>query len=563
MKKSPRRRASEIHTSRRPRSWWLWVAAPAGLILALGAYSPSLDGPFVLDDQYLPYGVPDVAQSGFLKWISGTRPLLMASYWLNYQWSGDAPYSYHLSNVLLHFLGSAVCATIAVRLMGFAGVNGPLRTVLGLFAGGLFLLHPLQTESVAYVAGRSEALSVLFYYSAFAVFLYRQTDNITWPRAVAVVGLFGLATVSKEHTLTFPFLLLMTDWWWGRGGIRKNALLYGPLAAAGVAGAVYVGRIVASAETVGFELAGLSPKTYFFTQCRVLWMYVRLFLLPFGQNVDPDIALSPGLLDHSAWAGLLALLALITVAWVFRKRWPLAAFGVLVFLLLIAPTSSVVPIRDVMAERRLYLPFLGLALISLEALRRLKVSAAIGTAVAVLTLCGTLTYQRSEVWASPLALWQDTATKSPRKVRPRFQLAFAYYEQGQCPQAAENFERAAQLGPPDVPLLVDWALALDCAGRPEDAIVRLKQAGLIEDTAHIHAQIGMIYGKQGRMPEALEALAEAEKLDPRFEMTYVYRGNVFEVMGDRAAAGREYKRALEVNPGNSVALQALGRLGAQ
>src|SRR6185369_2391505 len=152
------------------------------------------------------------------------------------------------------------------------------------------------------------------------------------------------AISTKEHTLTLGALLLLTDYYWGLGGIRKNGLLYGMLTAAGAVGAFLVWRELKYASTAGFNVVGFTPASYFFTQCRVIWTYVRLFFLPFGQNVDPDIALSQSLLDHGAIFGLLALVALVAAAWIYRKRWPLAAFGVFVFLLLLAPTSSFVPI---------------------------------------------------------------------------------------------------------------------------------------------------------------------------------------------------------------------------
>ena len=83
-------------------------------------------------------------------------------------------------------------------------------------------------------------------------------------------------------------------------------------------------------------------------------------------------------MDHGAILGLAALLALVAAAWIYRKRFPLAAFGVFMFLLLLAPTSSFIPIRDVQAEHRLYLPFLGLVLVCLEVLRRLRFQQAAG-----------------------------------------------------------------------------------------------------------------------------------------------------------------------------------------
>ena len=366
-----------------------------------------------------------------------------------------------------------------------SGTTGRARTILSVIAGGIFLLHPLQTESVAYVASRSEVLSVLLYFSAFAVFLYRRTESITVLRSIAIVVLFAAAISTKEHTLTLAALLLLADYYWGLGGIRKNGLLYGMLAVAGAWGGFVVWRVLKDAPTAGFNVGGLTPASYFFTQCRVIWTYVRLFFLPFGQNVDPDVAVSHSLLDHGAIFGLAALVALIAAAWIYRKRWPLAAFGIFMFVLLLAPTSSFVPIIDVSAERRMYLPFLGLVLVCLEFLRRLKISQAAWAGAAIIAVCSVLTYQRSAVWASPVALWQDAANKSPQKWRPHFQLASALYESGTLPRRRpRTFEAASRLEQPACDLLVDWALALDCAGKWQDAVAKLQQASRCEHSAH-------------------------------------------------------------------------------
>jgi tetratricopeptide (TPR) repeat protein len=544
----------------RRRPWWPWAAGAAALIAVFQAYAPALYGPFVLDDLYLRFATPGAAEP-LSRWISNVRPLLMASYWLDYQRAGAEPYAYHVTNLFLHFLGSLVVTLVALRLLEFAGVAGTRRMTLGLFAGGLFLLHPLQTESVAYVASRSEVLSVLLYMSAFALFLYRPAEQrMTVARALPIVVLFAGAISTKEHALTLPALLALADWHWKRGGVRRNWMLYALLAVAGAGGAWLVWRVLKFADTAGFRVAGVSPVDYFFTQCRVVWTYVRLYFLPFGQNVDPDVALSRGPLDHGATFGLAALVALAAAAWFYRRRFPLAAFGVWMFLLLLAPTSSLVPIRDPLAERRLYLPFLGLTLVPLEFLRRRNPPQVIAAGAAVLALCGLLTHRRSAVWGDTLALWQDTVSKSPNKWRPRFQLAHAYYSLGRCPEAVGHYEAASRLGPLDVALLLDWGLALECAGRPWEGVARLRQAAEWESSAHVYSQIGMIYAKHRRTMEAHAALNQAERIDPRFEMTYVYRGNLHEAAGDRASAAHEYRRALAVNPSNQAARQALARV---
>ena len=565
MKKSKRPTRAEntstaAEVAQPKREWWPWAAALAGLFLVLEVYGPALNGAFVLDDRYLPFMDPAIAQASIKGWVLGLRPLLSFSYWLNYQSSGTESYAYHLTNVFLHFLGSIVIGLVAAKLLTLGGTTGRERNILSVIAGGLFLLHPMQTESVAYVASRSEVLSVLLYFSGFAVFLYRRTESITILRSLAIVALFAAAISTKEHTLTLAALLLMADYFWGLGGIRKNWPLYGILAIAGAWGAFVVGRVLKGASTAGFNVPGLTPTTYFFTRCRVIWTYVRLFFLPAGQNVDPDVAVSASLLDHGAIAGLLGLVALVVAAWIYRKRFPLAAFGVFMFILLLAPTSSFIPISDVQAERRLYLPFLGLVLICLEFLRRLKWSQMVGAGVAILAVCSVLTYQRSQVWASPIDLWKDAAAKSPKKWRPRFQLAYAYYDAGDFARASDAYEAASHLEPPGFNLLVDWALALDAQGKPQEALIKLQQASMLESSAHVQALIGMVYAKQSKWQEALAALERAEKIDPRFDVTYLYRGNIYEAAGDKASAAAQYQRAIALNPVNQAARDALARV---
>ncbi|HYK62503.1 MAG TPA: tetratricopeptide repeat protein [Bryobacteraceae bacterium] len=566
MKKSKRRQAearTAVAVEAAPGKfvWWPWAAALAALFLAFEAYSPALNGPFVFDDAYLPFQTPGLQHLPVWSWISGLRPLLMLSFWLNYAASGEQTFFYHATNVLLHLFNSVLVALIAIRLLELASLkDGPAKPTLGIFAGALFLLHPMQTESVAYVASRSEVLSVLFYYGAYCVFLYRRTERITLWRALAVLALFGAAASTKEHALTLPILLLLTDLYWIKGGIRANALLYGQLAAGGVVAGATVWRVLRAADTAGFHVPGLTPLSYLYTQGRVFWAYLRLLALPFGLNVDPDVAISQTPLDHGAIFGLLAIAALLAAAWIFRKRCPLAAFGVLVFVLLLLPTSSIVPIKDPMAEHRVYLPFLGFALVPLEFLRRMKLRQRLMIEVPALLVLLLLTYQRSALWGDPLALWRDSAAKSPRKVRPRFQLAYAYWQQQNCPKAVENFEIASRLAPPDYPMLVDWAYALNCVGQPGGAIEKLREATKKERDAQAWASLGQIYAQQHQITEALDSLQQAQNVNPSFVMIYSVRGNVYESMGDLAQAKEQYQRALDLDPYNQTFRDALTRV---
>jgi hypothetical protein len=549
-------------TPARNINWWPWATAAAGLFLVFQVYGPALNGAFVFDDRSLPFFDPRISQD-ISKWIGMLRPLLMVSFWLDYKMIDFAkpeehPYIFHATNVLLHFFVSVAATFIAAKLFEWAGVVGRMRATLAVFAGALFLLHPLQTESVAYVASRSEDLSTLFYYSAFAVFLWRPAGSITWARSIVILMLGAAALATKEHALTLPALFLLTDYFWRRGDIRKNAILYGLFAAGAAIGGLYIFRIVlATTVSAGFRVKAFTPFEYFLTQCRVIWIYIRMFFLPFGQNIDPDIAVSHGLLDPGAVLGLIALAALVAAAWIYRERYPLASYGIFVFLLLIAPTSSFVPIQDPFAEHRMYLPFIGLALVCVEFLRRLTFNNLVWAGAAALVFCCALTYKRNYVWQNPVALWQDSVTKSPEKYRPRFQLAYAQYDAGRtlhnaryCSDAAQSYDVASRLAAPDDTLFIDWALALGCAFRWDEALVKMQQAAKMKNTAHVRTQIAMVDANLQRFDEAMTELDEAEKIDPNYDETYVYRAQLYTVKDNLPAAMSEFRRALALNPDN-------------
>jgi Tfp pilus assembly protein PilF len=458
---------------------------------------------------------------------------------------------------------------IVRKILSWAGVEKWQSAVFATFAAGLFLLHPLQTESVSYIASRSETLSVFWVLAGFAVFVYRKGDAVAIPRIAAILVLFGAAILTKEHTAVFPALLLLTDYYWNPGfslaGIRRNWKLYLPIAAGGVLALNMVWRVLRGADTAGFNVRQFTWYQYFFTECRAICRYLFLFILPVGQNVDEDFPISRGLLDHLAIVFVIVLLGFTALAWIYRRRFTLASYGWLSFLILIAPTSSFVPILDPFAERRMYLPFIGLLFIVVEFLRHWKTSR--NTLIAALSLVllaeGAATYQRNLLWASAIDLWKDSVAKSPNKLRPRFQLAFKYYQAGRCAESVEEFGKAAQLEPPKFNLLLDWALAYDCNGNGEEALAKLTQASLIQKDAHVYSQIGMEYGKMGKYPQALDALQTAVNLDPNFGMTYFYLANVHSAQGDRARAAEEYRHVLALEPQNELARDALARLGSR
>ena len=567
--------AVETRKPTRPASqprWPYWLAAAGAVLLGFWIYQPALHGAFLFDDAALPFAMPS-ASAPFVDWIrfSASRPVLYATYWMNSRMSGDDPFSFHVFNVIFHLIATGLVFLIVRRFVEWTWPeSAPLRrNLLAGFAGSVFLLHPIQTEAVAYLAGRSDSLSVMLLLGAFAAFLYRPRREISWPIVIAVLGLFGAALLSKQHTIALPGLLLLTDYWWNPGfswkGVRGNWKLYATLAAGAVLAVAKYWGLIVSSPSAGFGMKSLTWYQYFFTQCRALFVYLGQFLLPIHLDVDWDFPISRTLWDRGAIIGLVALIALVALAWQYRRRFPLATYGFLAFLLLMAPTSSILPIADPIADRRLYISMIGLLLIVVEVLACVPVRPkALATACGVVLLAAAwATHAHAAIWSDPVTLWQATVKKSPNKRRVHFQLASAYYDAGRCDLAIPEYKRTAELEPPNYDLLVDWALAYDQCNQPDDAVAKLQEAAKQDATAHVYSQIGMIYAKRSRWPEALDALAMAQKIDPNYAMTYYYRGGVHLAQNQVIEAIANYRKAVQLDSTFKPALDALATAEAR
>ncbi len=544
----------------RPSHWPVYAAISLALIAAWWAYAPSLHAPFLFDDTTLFPTIPGAAS--FMDWVRRIRPLLMLSYWLNMRMSGSDTFSYHVVNVIIHCAASGVMYFVVRRMLDWGNVEQRLRVPLAGFCALLFLLHPLQSEAVAYLAGRSEALSSLFFYAAFAVFIYRREAAVGWKTSAVVILLFIAALASKEQTIALPALLLLTDFWWNPHsglrldfrGIRENWKLYLPLALGAAAGVAKFAPLILHAPTAGFGMKDLTWYQYLFTEFRAVFVYIREFFVPIGLNADWEFPFSRSILDYGAIVGLAALLALAVLAWRFRREFPLASYGYFAFVILLAPTSSILPIKDPVAERRVYFAMFGLLLIAADFLRRVRISRPVLAAAccAVLLLFAVATRARAEVWSSELALWQDTEAKSPDKARTHFQLGSAYYDEGDCANAVAQFEKTSRLPAdnlfPPYNLLLDWGLALDCAGQPDQALAKLREAAGLEQTAHVYTQMAKVYGDRGDWVMFDDALKRAQAIDAGYAPIYAYRGIKDLQLNQPAQALADCSHALQLDP---------------
>ena len=541
----------------------LWLGLAAAVVGAM-LYSPAFHGGFVFDDDTLPFrtGIHDASLGA---WLTGVRPFLMLSYWANYQISGEDPYSYHALNLLIHAVNTSLVFVVLWRLLSRSGWRRSKAYAASILGATVFLIHPLATESVSYIAGRSEALAALFMLLAYVVFLGGNSEPILWRRSILVLMLFCVAVATKEHAVAFAGVLLLTDLSWPQPfsmeGVRRNRRLYLLMIPGMVLAAAWVARVLNGAESAGFSFKGFTWYQYALTEARAIFAYIRLAVIPLGQSVDHDFPVSRTLTDYGGIFYIALLVALVLTAILYRARYPLACFGLLLFLVLLAPTSSVIPIADPLVERRMYLPMLGLILIVCQFASRLQWSTGLVSLVAVMlvTFAG-LCYERNRLWGKPEQVWASAARESTSKGRPYLGLAESLIAGNRCADAIPYLERGEQLMPRDFAIQLAWGKILECEGKHENALKRLERAAEILPNSFVYQLIGLLDSEMGRTEQAGSALRKAEQLGPGNSAAHSALGLWYESVGNTAEAEREYRAALAIYTYSTEARAGLARI---
>ena len=375
----------------------------------------------------------------------GIRPLLKFTYTLNWTW-GMGLFGFHLVNVMLHAANAVMLFFLASR------IGGPsVSRFAALLPALLFAVHPVQTEVVTYISGRSVSLMAFFYLGSILVYLRGRERGSPFLLYLTSPILFLLAAASKEVALTLPFALVLCDavrrertgW---KETIRAQAVHWGLLAALAVfflAHAGY-GRLIEAC----FEIRSASANL--FTQIHGIGYLLSRLVMPHALDIDPDLPVfsggSPVLLPEA-----LLLAALLGAGIIGLKKRSLAGFGILWFFLHLVPTNSFIPRLDVANDRQLYLASWGLflAVAAGADLLREKRGARWITAVAVVLVValGALTVSRNTAYRSEVALWEDTVRQSPGKARGWNNLGYAYQQAGRFCDAEAAYLRALQVNP--------------------------------------------------------------------------------------------------------------------
>ena len=549
-----------------------WIYALGLFILGVAIYLPALPGPFFLDDDDLREAYTPVRSDDFSIPIGSGRPLLMLSFRLNYWVSGfESSFGYHLVNVLLHAFNAFLLWRFLAALVVVPRVRESLgavsRKVLVYGVPALFLTSPIQTESVAYISSRSEVLGATFFLAALWVFVSFSRAEHPWRTAAAVVLLLAASWSSKQDKITLLPVMLLLDYLllagldWRR--MRNSLATYSLCVGAGVVGFFVLIKPFLFAVSAGFNLPW---QPYLFTQFRMFFFYLRLLAFPFGLNVDWDITPSETLWENLSWLALSALGGLLWLAARLRRDLPLVSFAILFYLVTLAPTTSFFPLLDFAAERRLYLPSIGFFMVAAICAARWagpSTKKAFAALAVVIVIYSAGTFQRSRLWGDSLALWHDTAEKSPNKYRPLTWLGKLYDERGMTDRAIQYWTRAEKLADPGTKehgyLLVNLGVAAvrkkNYAGAVEHYQDALKTIPKDRQSV-VWANLAVAQLRLGRNQEGWQSFQSARSLGNGPEVNLLYGQELYQ-NGQYDAAVEAFERVLRARPEDAIARRNL------
>lgn len=576
-----------------------WRAAQVFVIVLFGAviYSNTFDVPFVMDD----FNLSGFDRAGFgdILFHGGARRVADLTFAVNFKLHGLRLEGFHFVNLVIHLMASAVLyftVHLVLNAMGASAASGKESDLSARFvpfaAALLFVCHPVQTQAVTYIIQRYASLATLFYLTSVLAFLKcrlvieengARMGVAFWSAAAIVSGV--LAIGCKQIAFTLPLMLFLIELIVFNGrltGRRFRIICATVLVAVLLAGVAKWHdsswrEFLYDVNRSTSEDATIFRSTYLLTQIRVVAVYLGLLCLPVGQNLLHTITASNTLFSWKVMPPLVLHLSIMLSAAVLYRMsrtasgrhhvqgalQRLASVGIVWFYVTMAVESSIFPIRDMIFEHRIYLPSAGFfmtmsAFAGLLALQWRH--AALSVIVLVCIAAGGMTFVRNAVWRSPMALWQDTLSKSPDNGFAMANLAGVYLSQGMPEKSLPLFINAIlknaqfqafSLGEALLRLNVDRSRFT--TGReyifppgmpPRERVDRLD---LMKYEATIRNNLALAYEYLGEFDKARQCYMRALAICPEFDLAWYNLGLLALRKGEKQLADDALLRLRERN----------------
>jgi tetratricopeptide (TPR) repeat protein len=586
--------AKESSTAGAPAPFPRWLATRVAPVLLIGlagflAYVNTFNVPFLFDDiLHIPEneGIKSTWPGDYL---NSSRPVVEYSFAVNFALHGLELWGYHALNLAIHVAAGLCLYGIASRTFArLGGSLGEYHHLAGLGVALLWVVHPLQTQAVTYIIQRHESLMGLFFLATLYCFIRgRESPEPSGWYALSLMTC-ALGMGCKQVMVAAPLIVLWYDraffsssWreLWSRGKFYYAGLFasWGVLAWT-MRGIVATAQAEVAAGTSGdvIVVKGLNSWNYLLSQAGVITHYLRLSFWPSGQCLDYGpwpVAQTP--LD--IWPqGLLIVGLVAATVWAIFRRPKLSFLGGWFFLIL-APTSSVLPIVDLVFEHRMYLPLaavIAAAIVALPAMVRILNFSALQSPWAALIVVlvvasglGVATYLRNSHYATTETMWRDIIAKRPNNGRAFCNFGDYLNRQGRFDEAATQYQKAMEVLTPgsdvEVEALNGLAATLGPLGRLDEAekYCRVLLSRYPNDLEAL-CNLGAAQLARGDLQAARESFERGLQVDPQCAEAY---GGLAEALAgsDPTESLRCMQRAVQLKPDDPRMHLGLGNLIAR
>ena len=547
------------------------LAASVGLVAAatLLSFLSSLDNDFVnWDDTVF------VTQNSLIRDLSWNNvkeifsapviksydPLVPLSFSLDYALWGLNPFGYHATNVLLHLGNTLLVFLLVLRLTG--------HLLPALVASLLFGVHPLHVESVTWVSGRRDVLSILFFLGSLLCYLRYQENRRSRFYILSFVA-FVLALLAKPMTVTLPFIMFLCDYLSERAWTTRTMLEKVPF---------LIMSAVISVVTILTHQSPRGPYALYISAlgdnlliaCWGLVFYLGKTLAPVQLSAFYPYPAEINLHLPTFFSPPILLIALTGGVWVSRRYTRKVIFGSLFFLLTLLPVMNIIPFGGVAAaDRFIYLPSIGLFYLAGLAFQRMyawkvrwekakRVSLTLFLGLTVFAL-GALTWQRSDVWQDSETLWLSVIELYPEVPHAHNNLGNTYLKRGNLNEAITEYKKVILLKPMDALAHNNLGAAYLRKGNLDAAIAEFKKAiTLNPKDALAHNNLGNTYLRKGQLNAATTEYKKAITLNPKDALAHNNLGNAYLRKGNLDAAIAEYQKAILLNATDALPHYNLG-----
>jgi len=332
-----------------------------------------------------------------------------------------------------------------------------------------------------------------------------------------------MAMFSKEMSISLPIMICVYEFCFFENK-RKTNFRY-LIAFMGIIAIIPITMFITKSVDFGETRraaegpVGISMWHYLLTQFRVLVTYIRLVFMPINQTLDYDYPVIKSIFQITVILSFSFLILILLTAFRLARKYRLISFGIFWFFITLLPESSIIPIKDVIFEHRLYLPMAGFSIFMVSGLyhlfqqKRIKLTV---TILSILVFCYSfMAHEKNKVWIDEFTLWTDAIHKSPNKARPYNNQGLAYYNKGEFDQALSDYNKAIEIDP---------------------------------ELAEAHNNIGLLYQAKGEFDQAIHYFSKAIEIDPYYANAYNNRGVAYHKNGEFDQALSDYNKAIAIDP---------------